>query len=339
MPAETAPANIVPVPVSALPTLPLLWGVVATVKAPVHDIMGFAAHHLSLGAHRVYIYLDDPQEPTVNTLKLHPKIDVTACTPDWWAAQSRPRFDSIERRQMHNATHAYRRSKRDDGLSWLAHIDVDEFILATTPLSETLAAVPSDAAWAQMPSAELLAPETPAESPRYFKRTPRQAGLPSSVREDLYPTYGLHLRGGFLSHIDGKMFARTGLSAVYLGIHALRYHSEIASNFQILPHTPIGHAHAPDWATFMHHLEFRLRDGSYRHPDGRGVRLGDLIDYLWQTDGETALRHLFTEVCTATPELVAALDARDMLIDHPLGLPAKIAQHFPALPPSITGAE
>ena len=36
------------------------WGIVSTIKAPAKDILTFAAYHLDLGAHRVYIYLDAP---------------------------------------------------------------------------------------------------------------------------------------------------------------------------------------------------------------------------------------------------------------------------------------
>ena len=36
---------------------------------------------------------------------------------------------------------------------------------------------------------------------------------------DIYPTYGLHLNGGFLSHVAGKVFVRTGHDGVGLRIH------------------------------------------------------------------------------------------------------------------------
>ena len=50
------------------------WGIVSTIKAPLHDVLGFAAYHLQRGAHRLYIYLDTPDAASFAALKAHPKI-------------------------------------------------------------------------------------------------------------------------------------------------------------------------------------------------------------------------------------------------------------------------
>lgn len=332
--------NIVPVPQSAANTSPR-WAVVATVKAPLVDIAGFAAHHLSLGAARVYLYLDDPHNANISAdinadiafLQSHEKIDVTVCDAAWYADLKRPRHDTHQRRQMFNATHAYRRLEAD----WLAHIDVDEFILPAKKIEKLLANVSPSDALVQMPSAELLAPQPPDDTPRFFKLTPRQANQPSTVREDIYPTYGLHLRGGFISHIDGKIFVRGGLKNITVGIHSLLYQGLAATNKHVQNTLRLGHAHAPSWEIFQKHLSFRLSHGSYRKRDNSDFRLADIIDYLreseCETEGKTGLQHLFNEVNAATPALVAALCDHNMLIEHPLDLDGKIRDVFGRLPP------
>ncbi|MDQ7071444.1 MAG: glycosyltransferase family 2 protein [Rhodobacterales bacterium] len=329
--------NIVPVPRSTPNSSPR-WAVVATVKAPLVDIAGFAAHHLSLGAARVTLYLDDPHNsnisPDINAdiafLQSHDKIDVIPCDAAWYADQKWPRHNTHQRRQMFNATHAYRRLDAD----WLAHIDVDEFVLPAIQIEKILANVPSTDALVQMPSAELLAPHPPDTTPRFFKLTPRQANQPSTVREDIYPTYGLHLRGGYISHIDGKIFVRRGLENVTIGIHSLLYQGVAATNAHIQNTLRLGHAHAPSLEIFQKHLSFRLSHGSYRKRDNTDFRLADIIDYLRETEGETGLQHLFNEVSAATPTLVAALRQHNMLIEHPLDLDRKIMDIFGRLPPS-----
>ena len=37
------------------------WGSVAKILAPTLNVLGFAAYHLYAGAHRLFIYLDDPE--------------------------------------------------------------------------------------------------------------------------------------------------------------------------------------------------------------------------------------------------------------------------------------
>ena len=60
------------------------WGVVATVKAPAREILTFCAYHLRAGAHRIYIYLDDPDAEVWDQLKAHPKIRPTRCDAAYW---------------------------------------------------------------------------------------------------------------------------------------------------------------------------------------------------------------------------------------------------------------
>ena len=34
------------------------WGIVSTIKASEREILDFAAYHLELGAHRLYLYIN-----------------------------------------------------------------------------------------------------------------------------------------------------------------------------------------------------------------------------------------------------------------------------------------
>ena len=37
------------------------WGSVAKILVPTLNVLRFAAYHLDAGAHRLFIYLDDPE--------------------------------------------------------------------------------------------------------------------------------------------------------------------------------------------------------------------------------------------------------------------------------------
>jgi hypothetical protein len=79
------------------------WGVVATILAPTLDVLRFAAYHLDAGAHRLFIYLDDPESDAYALLKAHPKIRVHQCNDAHWknwaeSAQSNIRFVKVKTR-------------------------------------------------------------------------------------------------------------------------------------------------------------------------------------------------------------------------------------------------
>ena len=321
--------NPVPVPGATLGLAPgdIRWGVVATVRAPLRDIARFAAHHLEMGAARVTLYLDDPDPAVAEVLARNPRIEVISCDAAWWARRKKDRMAAHQLRQAHNATRSYRRSD----LHWLAHIDVDEFILSPLPLPELLAAAPEGDCAMRLVPAELLSP-APGQPARHFKLDPASVGRPKAVLQDIYPDFGLHLRGGFISHTSGKIVARCGVPGARLGVHALVHKGRPASNVSDLGRAYLGHLHAPSWEHFTRHLEFRLSRGSYRKDDEAAFRLGDVIDYLQREEGDEALRGFFAQVCEDSAGLRDRLRAHDMLLEHRLDLDAAVKRVYGALP-------
>ncbi|MFD1193616.1 glycosyltransferase family 2 protein [Seohaeicola saemankumensis] len=322
---HAAPSAHIPVPARAVARDPdtLRWGTVSLVKAPLARIAGFAAHHLDMGAHRLHIHLDEPHPEAAAFLSRHPGIEVTTCDATWWSGQKKPRMKAHQLRQAWVATQTYHRTDLD----FLAHVDVDEFILSATALTPALANLPADIAAVHLPPAELLAGTTDR-----FKLTPHHAGQEKAVLEDIYPNFGGHLRGGFISHREGKLIVRCGIPGTRLGLHALLLNGHPASNRLALPDVILGHAHAPDWDTFQQHLAFRMTQGSYRKTDDEVLGLRDILELLRDEEGEAGLRSFFTEVCEGTDRLMQALDAHGMLVRAPLDLDQKIKRVFGAIP-------
>ena len=311
-------ARAVAVPVPAPPTgRPPRWGVVMTTNAPVAEIARCVAHHLERGAARIHVYLDTPCAETVARLSGQPRVTVTTCDVGYWTTLGKPRMASHQQRQAFNATRTLARAQGD--LDWLCHLDVDEFILGSADVSETLAAAPDDMAAMRLLPAEALAPEPPETWPSRFKLTPAAAGHGAAVLEDIYPTFGPHLRGGFLSHVAGKVFARTGLGAVRLGIHALRMNGCEVLNTGQIDGLWLGHLHAPSWPAFLAKLAFRRSKGSYRiRPEDAPERnVGRLLAYLQDEEGPEALRVFFEETCRDSDGLRARLAAHGMLLHLP----------------------
>ncbi|MEL6452732.1 MAG: glycosyltransferase family 2 protein [Pseudomonadota bacterium] len=301
-PVETKPENI-------------RWGIVSTVKAPALKLARFLAFHLDLGAHRIHIHLDAPDAALADRLA-HPKVRFTQCDDAYWAGKPNRARATHQMRQVFNATRAYRMTQ----LHWLAHFDVDEYLLTPWPVSEFLAAVDRHATHISIPLVEMMDSDG---DPHHFKRTgPRKA------LRVIYPTYGDHVPGGFISTQSPKLIARTGLPDIRLGIHALRWGKTIVRSADTVPGLALGHAHAPDFKTFESHMAYRLAKGSYHDRKGRANPLGHLIRVLMDDPDPDALRQFHAEMCVASPERLDLLAAHDMLVTRRLDLDAKVARYF-----------
>lgn len=318
-PKVNAPVPHVPPRRGPLPT----WGVVTTTNAPLDRIAGFAAHYLTLGARRIELFLDAAAPEVASFFADHPQVRVTACDAAYWQSCGKDRPEAHQLRQAHNATRAYRASDLD----FLAHFDVDEFLIPETDIARGLRFVPEDCAQARVRPVELLAPADGV--PRHYKITHRQAGQKRAVLDRIYPGYGSYLTGGFISHTSGKVFARTRIPGVRLGIHGLRLEGQSVGNEAEMPKLKLAHFHAVSFEHFRDRVKFRMTRGSYRKPeDDEAMRLADVLEFVRETEGDTGLRHFFDEVCTDSPELRARLAEHDMLVSHELDLDAQIAKVF-----------
>ena len=305
------------------------WGLVSTIKAPTGAILNFAAHHLDIGAHRIHIFLDEDCPEARRALAAHPRCTVTVTDDGYWAKR-RQRPDKHQARQTVNATRAYRRRP---GVDWLAHIDVDEFLHPEgASLAGQLDALPQGARTVRVRPIEALA-QINGDAPQLFKGChPRQSPR-NTQTEEIYPTYGALLNGGFLSHVAGKIFVRTGQEKVSLRIHNAFDEAGQIANDHDLTETHLCHFHAPSWEAWQSAYRFRLASGSYR-PDLKGAlsiptTMNALFNAIEQDGGEAALRAFYDEVCTATPALCARLEARGLLHRIDLNLDTKRARHFP----------
>ncbi|MDU8910572.1 glycosyltransferase family 2 protein [Aestuariicoccus sp. MJ-SS9] len=308
------------------------WGVVATVKAPLPAILDFAAWHLSQGAHRLYLYLDDDPQGAEERLRRHPRIRVTVTDAAYWAKRN-GRPDKHQVRQTVNARHAANRRAECD---WLAHIDVDEFLLPDRPLADQLAELPNTALCARVRPVEALAPgDGAAPGETAFKAFPLDQRARQTAAEACFPTWGQHLSGGFLSHVAGKLFFRTGLKGLQIRIHNVILDGVQNPGEAALTDTELGHFHAADWDHFRQVYRFRLTHGSYRaelNPQVRrdgALNLHDLFGAIEASGGEDALRAFYDEVCTASAGLCTRLEDHGLLRRHRMALAENRARHFP----------
>ncbi|MGI3168153.1 glycosyltransferase family 2 protein [Pseudooceanicola sp. C21-150M6] len=288
------------------------WGIVSTIKAELPDILNFAAWHLHLGAHRIYLHLDVPDDRAMEILSAHPRIRPVVTGPEYWKRLGRARPAKHQVRQTVNASRVY---ARRDEVDWLAHIDVDEFLIPDKPLSETLDALPRSTQVARMRPMENLAP-LDTSGPVDFKLLNMSLPERRRLSTQVWPTFGPYLNGGFLSHVAGKIFVRTSLPEPEFRIHNFRTAGQENPSQVELQEVALAHLHYENWESWLRQYRFRHDKGSYRselkpaQPRERGgMTLHDLFAHLEQEQGDAGLKAFFDEVCAATPEHIARLQA------------------------------
>ncbi len=303
------------------------WGTVSTVRGPAPDILRFVAYHLDLGVDRMHIYLDEPNPKAFNTLNRHPKVEVRNCDDEFWAYRQRERPDRHQTRQTANASFTY----RNTDLDWLAHIDVDEFLWSSNPIRDQLQSVPSETQAVRIRPVEALSSGDDTYK-AHIPSGPDREGLVQSI----YPNYGGFVLGGFLSHVQGKLFVRTGMKNLSFRIHNLFQNRALLPCKFELPGLELCHRHAPDWEHFLAHYRFRMEHGSYQPGmspnvprELGGLNMNELLSWIEAEEGPDGLRAFFEEISGADPEARARLEDHGMIRHRPLELDEKLGKHFP----------
>ncbi|WP_366907545.1 glycosyltransferase family 2 protein [Tabrizicola sp.] len=289
------------------------WGLVTTVKAPEEQILAFVAHHLGLGASRLWLYFDDPDDPAFERVAKLPRVTATRCT-DWYWAMRGGRHEQHQNRQARNARHTQRKCKLD----WLGHIDVDEFLHAARPVSEILGAIPPDIPNVLMESFEAMhTPDLPDDifTARHFRGPLHRQHR--DLHSAIFGPAAVALPKGSLAHAIGKSFCRPAVKGLAIRLHEVFLNKErLRSQFH--PELRVLHFHAQDPVAWRRALPFRLVSGAYHHPIERPLQ-------AFLTDASDEVIDQFYEAAmTLTPEKIDLLMAHDRLVTANLTLRAKV---------------
>ncbi len=306
------------------------WGIVSTIKASTKDILSFAAYHLSLGATHLYIYLDDCNEQTWEWLEAHPQITAIKTDDAYWNQLGKKRPQKHQVRQTRNATHCYTSSPQVD---WLAHIDVDEFLVFNETIEEKLNTTSANVL--RVAPFESLCSEDQSQNQIYCKAKLPNGPEGDALAQEIYPMFGAFFKSAFVSHTAGKILVRTGLPDIEIRIHRAFDHDKNAIKDEDLPEAELCHLHIQSWEKWLKIMTFRLSKGSYRAELEQSIKAGsgrmsrhNLFSALTAENNDD-LRAFFEEVCLATPELLNKLKTHGLLRAYNLNLNAHMAKHFP----------
>ena len=295
------------------------WALVATVKAPQDQVLAFLAHHLGLGAARIWLYFDDPADPAFDLVSRIPRVTALRCDDAHWA-RTNGRPERHQNRQARNALRSYRACAEP----WLGHIDVDEFLLPDRPMGEILAATPPRQPMLRMEPFEALHdPTLPDDifTARAF-RGPLKARF-AFLHAPLFGRFAPALQDGMLSHVVGKAFFRTGIAGLTPRLHGANLNGQRLPGPPVDPRVKLLHFHAQDRAAWERALPFRLDRGAYQKREGLRAALSgappEEIDAFYR------------ETQMLTPEKADMLRSEGRLVEVSLGLRAKVQALLAAL--------
>lgn len=296
------------------------WGVAATVQAPVAQVLAFAAHHLDLGAQRVWLHFDNPEDPAADLLSGQDRITVIRCDAAYWREVAGERPDTHQVRQVKNIT----RITRKAGLDWIGHFDVDEFLLAASPVADMLADLPPDRLILRAEPWEALHdPALPDDifTARAFRRQLPDGAEAMATR--LYGPAGALLDHGMLSHTVGKCFFRTGSRDMIPRIHGARIKGQAVFGGRFHPDLALMHFHAQDPVQWKSRLPYRLAKGAYQYrPEMQ----------RWLTAASpTQVDDFYESIQCARPDLLRVLRGHGLLREIDLRLRDRVAARFPGL--------
>lgn len=303
------------------------WGIALTTNASTKDVLEFCAYHLELGAHRIYLYLDDGNPKTFAAAKAHPKLRPRLADAAHWVKRG-TRPERHQERQIRNINHAY---KFEPDVDWLWHIDVDEFLCADEDIALILSRVPNDVASCHVLPLEYMWADAPQRARDNFRRA-----IPRRLNAfDILGIWGKFLPYGFLSHRQGKCAFRTGQADAEMLIHSAHIGGQSSWDYA-LAQAELLHIHVKDADDFIAHFQYRHAKGSYRAEltadnvhDDQAYNMHSLLGGLYAEGGDAALRMFYESFCTATPEMIRNLQKAGLLRQCDLALGAKRQRHFP----------
>jgi hypothetical protein len=288
------------------------FAISATVKAPAEDVIWFIKYHLNHGASKIFLWLDNPQDPLIHRIN-HPQVLVTACNEEHWKRLGLADCSLVRNRRSANAVEALRLA-REEEISWLVVIDYDEILRADVPLPELFDSISLEVEVLRFPvwegSVTQADNHSPFEQIKWFKPFPLPLTLARNGSPIVYWDWiWFTLRLGFAKflgvrsatrhrfiagHRSGKSAFRTHLNITNIGSHGPVPLPGKPFRLLRLGKASVLHYDACDFTSWRNKWEGRL-SGNLQWV-GSGHRHAYMQRYINARDiGEEALRDLFMQ--------------------------------------------
>lgn len=186
--------------------------VVTILREPLELTLRFVAWYLELGAARLDLYFDDPDDPAIELLAGIERVSATRCTPAFWRSLGADPEARFTLRQNLVLTHAYQACDT----AWVLNVDADELLwLGDRRLRRFAARQPDEVRAVRFMPAEVVQTDEP-ENHTWFRYPMRRRHLSLVYGEDR-PLF--RHRAGLVGHTEGKSMIRTGLAIAKVRQH------------------------------------------------------------------------------------------------------------------------
>lgn len=284
--------------------------VVTIAREPTAVLARFIAWHLSQGAARIIVFLDDHEDPAQHVLAGDPRVVFRPCTAALWAGLGVAPDARFTKRQRAAMTAAYR--EISDG--WVMILDADELMwFAGRDLPRGLAELPPETATLRVRSAEEVALP---DGQRAFRLPIDRAAVNGIYGADA-PLF--RPRFGLVGHPEGKSIHRAGLPGVRLKLH---WAVDAAGEMVKGPvwGAPEGayllHYFAPGFARWRSKMDWRA--GAHGFADPLKARLAEIAA---APDPEAGYHALYDRLHALTAAEMQALDALGGLLHNQPPIP------------------
>lgn len=299
-----------------------IWRLGAILNESLATTLRFAAWHLELGADRLFLLFDNPQDPAIGVLRDHPKITCIPCTPDFWAELGLTQGTRFTKRQNAALTWVYRQVP--DG--WFLNVDADEFLFpGPKGLAPLLADVAETDSAVRILTAEAVAWLGQGGTVTRFR-------LPMERRPIRRAVYGADAglfgprRLGLVGHPQGKSLTRAGLADV-----RLRQHWPQNAAGERLPEKVIDagtgayllHFIGLDFAAWHGKVDWRLRSRGFSGPLSEKVSEALLCE-----DAEDRLLDLHRRLHHVSPDVWARMESAGVALSLSIDLDAPVLRQF-----------
>jgi hypothetical protein len=300
-----------------------------TIRAPVNQTLAFVGYHLQAGVDHMFLYFDDPRDPSTPRLRDVSRVTCVSCSESHWKERGISPSAPVQTKQMSNATEAFHRA-REAGYEWLVHLDSDELLHATIPLRQLAAHSPAQADALVFPTKEAVPQQLHYERPfrdiELFKYDPSHHLLQGNVLgsdlqhrargllartwryrrqfvERIGYAYPSVLDSFLLGHTNGKAATRTSVPIQKIGNHRPKMDGERQLRVYTLQRGAVLHFDCMGYDRWRQKWKRRVEGAAHFNterfrPDRKRVR--QMFETAAQA-GEEALRTLYRRMYVLAP--------------------------------------